>query len=198
MYCWSKSRVLCLKRNKTWRTQELHVEKISWSLADILQLPWFNRQQITTPRAPLRIMLQIFQNINSTEIIKIARMEASEARYGRVGLNLISEHVPSTALVSLKSCFLCPGGRERHDFPQPQRREKLLLTPGELGWWQPCPAGGTQTTAQRPAWLLRGPHRTAHHLGSGPSHSLPGLFQVPGLDDSGLQWLLSSLTVSLI
>lgn len=110
MYCWSKSRVLCLKRNKTWRTQELRVEKISWSLADILQLPWFNRQQITTPRAPLRIMLQIFQNINSTEIIKIARMEASEARYGCVGLNLISEHVPSTALVSLKSCFLCPGG----------------------------------------------------------------------------------------
>lgn len=72
MYCWSKSRVLCLKRNKTWTTQELPVEKISWSLADILQLPWFNRQQITAPRAPLRIILQIFQNINSTEIIKIA------------------------------------------------------------------------------------------------------------------------------
>ena len=73
VYCLSKTIVFCLKRGKTWTTWKLCTERTSWSLADILELAQFNWQQITAPRAQLKIMFQVFQNINGTEIIKIAQ-----------------------------------------------------------------------------------------------------------------------------
>lgn len=42
--CLSKTIVLCLMRNKMWTIQEIWSERPNRSLADILELPWFNWQ----------------------------------------------------------------------------------------------------------------------------------------------------------